>query len=60
MNDVPGHVCTMSQDITLARHEGFEPPTARSVVGHPSPLVTLGVVAMWSQFRPIVARPDVW
>jgi hypothetical protein len=72
----------------VARREGFEPPTARSVVshhlsppiplvpsrprcywstavsqggvGHPSPPVTRGLVAMWSQFRAAVARPGVW
>jgi hypothetical protein len=72
----------------VARREGFEPPTARSVVshhpsppglllpprpcwscstamslvrlGHPSPPVTCGMVAIWSQFRPSVARSGVW
>jgi hypothetical protein len=29
-------------------------------VGHPSPPVTRGLVAMWSQFRAAVARPGVW
>jgi len=29
-------------------------------VGHPSPSVTCGLVAMWSQFRAIVARLGVW
>jgi hypothetical protein len=73
----------------VARREGFEPPTARSVVSHnpsppvllvpsrpplvlvnghdagqagnPSPPVTRGMVAMWSQFRAavtLVAAPS--
>jgi hypothetical protein len=29
-------------------------------VGHPSPLVTRGLVAMWSQFQANVARQGVW
>jgi hypothetical protein len=29
-------------------------------VGHPSPSVTRGLVAMWSQIRAIVARLGVW
>jgi hypothetical protein len=32
VNDVARHLCTVSRDITVARREGFEPPTARSVV----------------------------
>src|SRR6266540_848433 len=72
----------------VARREGFEPPSGRSVVshhpsppvlpipsrprwswptamsptgvGHLSPSVTRGLVALWSQFRAVVARPGVW
>jgi hypothetical protein len=29
-------------------------------VGHPSPPVTRRIVAIWSQFRAVVARPVVW
>jgi hypothetical protein len=74
--------------VSVARREGFEPPTARSVVSHhpsppvlpipshprwswstaimlirfgyPSLPVACGMVAMWSQFRAIVARLGVW
>jgi hypothetical protein len=29
-------------------------------VGHLSPPVTRGMVAIWSQFRAVVASQDVW
>jgi hypothetical protein len=40
--------CSWSTGVSLGR------------LGHLSPPVTAGLVAMWSQFRAVVARPGVW